>query len=400
MGQPSEREAWVVRATTVGVGGETLNRLLGRFGGPADVLAAASSGALESWLRSERPGVRRVPVSAPVADRLRRWPEQLDLVRTEVARLGLWLVTPLDADFPARLGDLDEPPTVLFGQGDRSAALNTHSIAVVGTRRPTPYGRALAARVATRLVEAGAVVVSGLAVGIDGAVHAATIEAGGATVGIIGGGHLHPGPRAHADLRRAVLDAGGAIVSEHLPATRPSRGTYPRRNRIIAALAAATIVVEAPARSGALITAGDALTIGRPVLVTPGRIGDWATMGSLRLLHDSPATIVPDLDALLDEVWRLEPWRNRRQLPRREGDEPGSTALATLSGAQLAVAAAICRAPAGLDRLVEETGLEPAAVAGAVTLLLMRGWLRPVGPAYLPAGALLQSAGAAGTSVP
>src|SRR5207247_10613306 len=105
-----------------------------------------------------------------------------------------------------------------------------------GTRGPTASGRGLPSRIVARLVGCGATVVSGLAVGIDGAAHAATLEWEGRTVGVIGGGHNHPGPRAHERLRSAVIAGGGAIISEHHPNTRPTRGTYPRRNRIIAAL--------------------------------------------------------------------------------------------------------------------------------------------------------------------
>ena len=126
---------------------------------------------------------------------------------------------------------------------------------MVGTRRPTLGGRALAAKISVRLVELGAVVVSGLAVGIDGAAHAAVVERNGPTVGVIGAGHDNPGPRAHARLRDEILATGGALISEHHPKVAATKGTYPRRNRIIAALGDATIVVEAPRKSGALNTA-------------------------------------------------------------------------------------------------------------------------------------------------
>jgi DNA processing protein len=388
MRDTEERNAWIVLATTRGVAEETITHLLAHFGRASEVLAAAGSGKLRAWLATERRHGRRPPLTAPVLELLERRPQQAASVLDEVSRLGLWAVTPLDDDYPQGLHELDPPPAVMFGLGVRSVALSPRAVAVVGTRRPTATGRALAARICARLTEVESVIVSGLAVGIDGAAHSATLDARGLTVGVIGGGHLHPGPRAHEHLRRRIVEEGGAILSEHLPSTHPSRGTYPRRNRIIAALAAATIVVEAPARSGALITARHALDLGRTVLVAPGRLGDWASAGSLGLLHDSPAFVIPDLDTVVEDIWRLEPWRTGAWASRhrRGGRAP---ALEMLRGVQRTVAEVICRAPAGLDRLIEETGLEPATVAGAVTLLQMRGWVQPVGPAYLPAGPLL-----------
>jgi DNA processing protein len=384
----SERDAWLALATTHGVAEETMAMLLASFGQASEVLAAAESGTLRRWAGSERRHDGRPVLTGPVLEALERRPREAETMLDELHRLGLWALTPLDQDYPNGLTDLDPAPAVLFGQGQRSAAVEQRAVAVVGTRRPTAVGRALAARICVRLVEMDAVVVSGLAVGIDGAAHAASLDAGGRTVGVIGGGHLHPGPRAHDALRRRVVDLGGAILSEHLPGTRPSRGTYPRRNRIIAALATATIVVDAPVRSGALITARHALDLGRTVLIAPGRVGDWASAGALHLLHDSPAIPIPDLDTLVDDIRALEPWR----LAERARHEPVSgqaAALDVLDGAQRAVAEVICAAPAGLDRLVAATGLPPAAVAGAVTMLQMRGWVQPVGPAFLPAGALL-----------
>ena len=174
-------------------------------------------------------------------------------------------------------------------------------MAVVGTRRPAGQGRDLARRIATRLVEAGACVVSGLAVGVDGAAHRAALEAGGETVAVIGSGPDDPGPLVHRPLARAIVRSG-AVVSELPPGVRATRGTYPRRNRIISALARATIVVEAPARSGALITARHALEQGRPLLVAPGRPLDPAVAGSLALLRESPARPLVGLDEMIVDL--------------------------------------------------------------------------------------------------
>ena len=385
MGALDERQAWVALASVTGVAEELMGQLLSRFGSASEVLASACDGRLRRWATTERRrlGLRALPASlldgiAGVA----RDPHQILEV---IEGAGLWTLTPLDADYPPGLRDLDPPPNLLHGWG-AAAALNAHRrVAIVGTRRPTAAGRLLAARLAVRLVECGATVVSGLAVGIDGAAHAACVERGGRTVGVIGAGHGSPGPRAHAALRAHILEASGAIVSEHHPDVRASKGTYPRRNRIIAALAEAVLVVEAPVRSGALITARHALDLGRPVYVAPGRIGDWSVAGALALLRDTPARPLVGLDELIADLGYF----TSRGAAAAPGPVTRPAALAMLGRAEHAVAVRLCGGPAGLDALVRDTDLPPAAVSGAVTMLLMRGWVQAIGPAYLPCGPLL-----------
>jgi DNA processing protein len=375
-----EREAWIVLATTDGVGPLTMAALIARHGKASAVLEIVARGRGAS-----------LGLPAPARTRLEAWPtDGLQHLR-DIERLGLWTVTPLDGDYPPRLLDLDPPVPLLVGLGERDALSAARPVAIVGTRRPTPAGRWLTAQVATRLVECRALVVSGLAVGIDGVAHATTIDRGGRTLAVIGGGHEHPGPRAHAPLRRRIVAGGGAIVSEYAPRVEPTKGTYPRRNRIIAALAEQTVVIEAPARSGALITAHHALAIGREVYVAPGRVGEWSMAGSLALLRETPARVLAGVDELTEDLGFFEVAADEAA---DDGavTEPGTAAgaLTLLGGAERTVAERLRRAPAGLDVLVSDTGLPPAVVSGAVTLLLMRGWLQPIGPAYMAAGPLLR----------
>jgi DNA processing protein len=224
-----------------------------------------------------------------------------------------------------------------------------------------------------------------LAVGIDGAAHAATLEHGGTAIGVIGGGHQYPGPRAHSRLRDEVVAAGGAVISEHHPDSHPTKGTFPRRNRIIAALSDALIVIEAPDKSGALNTAHHALGLGRPVFVAPGRIGDWSVAGALALLRDTPARPLVGLDELVADLGYFD------------GPAAGATAeptmsleaaLAMLGPAERSVARRLARGAAGIDVLVADTGESAAVVSSAITLLLMRGWAHAIGPAYVAAGPL------------
>jgi DNA processing protein len=380
----TERDAWIALAAVEGVGEETLARLVSQFRSARQTLLAALDGRVEAWNVMLGRQLGYVPIQQRTMMKLKAVADDPQMKLDEITAVGLWTYTSLDAEYPPRLRDLDPPPAVIYGRGNRKLLYAPRIVSLVGTRRPTPAGRVLAGKVATRLSEFGAIVVSGGAVGIDGAAHAALVDRKLPTIGVIGGGHLHPGPRAHHRLRDQIVATGGALISEHHPTVKPTIGTYPRRNRIIAALGDATIVVEAPLRSGALITAKHAHDLGRDVYVAPGRIGDWATAGSLAHLRESPARPLVGLDELIDDLGYLKPIEP-------SADEPAAPAvLASLGATERAVAERLKVGPIGLDDLVSETGLPPGAVSSAVTLLLMRGWAQSIGPAYVASGALAQ----------
>ncbi|MCB9761971.1 MAG: DNA-protecting protein DprA [Alphaproteobacteria bacterium] len=205
-------------------------------------------------------------------------------------------------DYPAALLDLGRPPPVLWYRG-RIAALRSPGVAIVGARRCTPYGRGVAGRLGAAVVQAGGVMVSGAARGIDAAAHRGALAVGPETVAVLGAGLAYRVVGAAAQLLRDLVAEGGLLLSEMPPTDPPTRYTFPRRNRIIAALARATVVVEAAERSGALITAGFARDLGRDVLAVPGRIDAPASAGTLALIEEgaillrSPA----QLTALLPE---------------------------------------------------------------------------------------------------
>lgn len=302
--------------------------------------------------------------------------------------LGGWILTPLDDGYPASLHELEEPPAVIFGLGSPTSLAGLPHVAVVGTRRPTGLARDLAARISTRLVKAGATVISGLAVGIDGAAHAAALDAGGVTIAVVGSGLDDPYPAAHRRLARAI-SGSGAVISELAPGVRATQGTFPRRNRIISALAQATIVVEAPARSGALITARHALEQGRILLVAPGRPLDPAVAGNLALLRETPARPLVGLDEMIVDLGLDTAAATDRR--RASAHLSTSAALALLGAPERAVAQALSRGPQTIDSLARTSGQSPGVVAAALTLLQLRGWARVLGAMQLPSGPLLVS---------
>ena len=263
-----------------------------------------------------------------------------------------------DNGYPALLGQIPDPPASLWVRGEADLeVLAAPAVAIVGARACSGYGRSVARTLATESAAAGAVVVSGLARGVDGEAHRGALAAGGRTVAVLGCGIDRDYPAAHAELARSIVDAGGLIVSEYAPGVEPAPWRFPARNRIIAGLARATVVVEARERSGALITADFALEDGREVLAVPGEITSALSIGTNGLLRQgaTPATCVADvLDAL-----GLEISRTSASVP--EG--PGAAAVLEA----LAVGAVTP------DEVVRATTLSAAAVAAALVELELAG---------------------------
>ena len=208
-------------------------------------------------------------------------------------------------NYPGELLDLPNPPDLLYTLGLR-ATLDAPRVAIIGTRDCTAYGDRIARKIAGAIARAGGCVISGMARGIDAYAHRAALEAGGKTVAVLGTGIDVPYPRGHARLHAQVADAG-LVISESPAGTAAFRGCFPRRNRIIAALAKVTIVVEAGHKSGALLTAKDALNLGRIVAALPGPIDSPHSTGTNELLRDGAQVIATVDDALALAGFPAEP---------------------------------------------------------------------------------------------
>ncbi|HET8568555.1 MAG TPA: DNA-processing protein DprA [Candidatus Limnocylindria bacterium] len=211
---------------------------------------------------------------------------------------------PDDPGYPARLRDLARPPDPLWVEGD-PAVLARDALAVVGTRRMTPYGERVARELASAAAAAGLVVVSGLAQGIDSAAHAGALDAGGASVAVLGEGLGSFDPHGRRRVLAARLRRRGCVVSEYPPLAGAQTWTFARRNATIAALARAVVVVEAPHGSGALITAAEARRIGRGVYAVPGPIGSAASAGTNALIASGLARAVEGPETL--GLWPTSP---------------------------------------------------------------------------------------------
>lgn len=384
----AERDAWTVLSAVHGLGPLGLAALLARYGTGRRILAAAGEPDAARHLAATPPvdpdARRHSAILPPVAEAIVGAVDAADMTLQRIRDLGLRVVTMEESAYPPRLAAVAMPPHVLYVMGDLGALDATRSVAIVGTRRATTPGRTVAGRIATALVAAGSAVVSGLAFGIDGAAHEATIRAGGVTIAVIGGGHAVLAPRAHARLAAAIVDAGGAVVSELAPDTGPSQGTFPRRNRIISGLSEATVVVEAPARSGALITASWALEQGRACFLVPGALDAPASAGCLAFLREWPEAtrIVAGVPQLIADLGFSRPVGGRP-------DALAGASVQDLGVTEGAIARSLASGLATVDELVAATDLPVATVLAALTLLERRGLATGIHGRYRPAGTLL-----------
>jgi len=391
-GAMSEREAWAILLTVNGLGPAGFGALLRVHGGGRAILdAAAAPRAASSFAATlatvEGRGPKALETGQGIVDLARATADPLGLLRDS----DVLVLTLDDPAYPARLRTIDLPPPVLFVRGDVRAVAAEQAVAIVGTRRPTERGRLVSARIAAAIADVGAAVVSGLAVGIDGAAHAAAVHAGGRTIAVLGSGHRHLYPRAHARLTERILATGGAVISEMWPATKPAAGTFPRRNRLISGLSSATIVVEAGIRSGALITADLALKQGREAFFVPGPIDEPRSAGCLQWLrtYAGVARIVAGVPELIEDLGLLrdepiEPGRVRRPSLEAELVEVGDTGRE--------VARALLATQGTLDELVAATGHPAATVLSAITLLELRGLVTTTYGRYRAAGRLASAA--------
>ncbi len=242
-------------------------------------LVALEQGGRRRCARAGEACVRelvRAGMNSPVFER----------VRSRMRSMSVSMVRPRSALYPRSLERIPDPPPVLFVRGNAKVLAYRRRVALVGTRRATPYGRLVAFSMGADLAGSGVVVVSGGALGVDASAHKGALRAGGGTVVVLGCGCDVHYPAANDSLFLSVIRRGGALVSEYLPGTPPARYRFPMRNRIISGMSAGVVVVEAGPDSGALITVSAALEQGREVMVVPGNVTSRQSLGCLRLLRE------------------------------------------------------------------------------------------------------------------
>lgn len=329
--------------------------------------------------------------------------ERADRILADCAGKELFVLTMDDATYPARLRNIYDPPILLYGKGSMPLFDDEATVSVVGTRKCTPYGVSAAEQLGFEMAKSGAIVVSGLAKGIDAAAHRGALRAGGFTAAILGGGVdvVYP-----AENRRLYEDiaATGVLLSEYPPQAEPEGWHFPARNRIISGLSLATVVVEAPERSGALITANTALEQGREVFAVPGPINAPNSVGCHRLIREGAGLVSCGWD-ILSEYQNRYPHRLKHDydklpdMPKGSGEavrpakaveeivkEPALPILDLtkneegLTDDQISIMQVLTTdQPLLTDDVAEMTGLPVRRVLSALTVLEIDGFVREQG---------------------
>jgi DNA processing protein len=293
-------------------------------------------------------------------------------VLRELVEQGIRTLSYGHPDYPRSLTDLPDPPPIIHLRGSGIPTLD-RCVAIVGTRSATSYGRELAERIASRLARYGWVVVSGMARGIDASAHRAALDGGGLSIGVLGSGLNFEFPSSNRPLYRQMRERG-LLVSEFPPDQPPAAGCFPRRNRLIAALARAVVVVQAGRRSGALITAGHALDLGRDVFAVPGPVGLRASVGVNELLRDGAGVVTCAEDVLEGLGWSRPDGWSETCVDRDETP-------ASLGAPARCILERLARGSCGVDDLAVASGLETGSALALLSRLELDGWLvsRPGG---------------------
>ena len=367
---------WVWLTELQGLKNQTRLALLRHFGSPEDIFYAD----MEEVLLTE--GMTREQAALLEDHRL----ETADRILADCQRLNLRILTIQDAEYPDRLKNIYDPPCLLYVKGRLPVFDEEVAVAVVGTRDCTPYGTACAQKLGFGLAKGGALVVSGMAAGIDAEAARGALHAGGKIVGVVGNGLDIYYPAVNRSLLEDTA-AAGALISEYPPGARPLGAHFPARNRILSGLSLATLVIEAPEYSGALITAETAIEQGRDVFAVPGPIDSPYSVGSNRLIRDGAGVVTDVWDILQEYAGRfpdkLSQEEARKDAPvmgyqARQKEEakpvPPSVSLSggdlSLTDDQITLLQTLSdEEPVLVDDLIEQTGIPTRRVLSALTLL-------------------------------
>jgi len=350
-----DRRYWVGFTLVKGIGAVRLQALLDYFGNvesawsakPLDLVAAGLSPKLAERVIQVRGSV------------------DLNEVMAQAEKNKIRILTWEDAEYPAHLKEIDQPPPVIYLRGEVTAE-DSWSVAIVGTRAVTSYGRQVTEELAAVLAQNGVTVVSGLARGVDAIAHSAALKAGGRTLAVLGSGVDKIYPPEHRQMAEKII-AQGAVISDYPPGTPPESANFPPRNRIISGLAMAVVVVEAGDTSGALITAEFAVEQGREVFAVPGPVYAPQSKGTNRLIANGAKVLLQPAEVL--EALDLTRNADRREIRRAAPAAATEAALFDLLGAE----------PKHVDDLRAQLELPIEKISSALTMMELKGMVRQVG---------------------
>ncbi|RMG89495.1 MAG: DNA-protecting protein DprA [Chloroflexi bacterium] len=285
----------------------------------------------------------------------------------QVQACGAWILTIADEDYPSQLREIADPPAILYVKGTLTEG-DKRALAIVGTRRPTQYGRDVSYRIAQKLAEQGITIISGLAQGVDAMAHLGALDGGGRTIAVLGTGIDTIYPAQHEALAKRITEHG-ALISEFPLGTPPDGKNFPIRNRIISGLGLGVLVTEAPERSGALTTANLALEQGREVFAVPSNIFNKQGRGTNRLIQDGAKLVMRVRDVLEELQLSYTEVETRQATKRIAPDNENEAALLNYLGAD----------PIHIDDLIRLTGLSPQLVSSTLAILELKGIAQNVG---------------------
>ena len=342
-----------------GIGPVRMRGLEARY----ESLEAAWQGAREGW--------REAGLDAPSIEHLEAARAKINPAeeRTRVEDHGIRAVSWHDSGYPKRLTQIADPPPLLYVYGEL-ADRDEWSVAVVGTRRPSAYGRQVTQQFSAELVDAGLTIVSGLAYGVDGVAHETALERGGRTVAVVAGGIDKLYPPKHRPLAARIVDSGsGALVTEYPLGARPKADNFPRRNRILAGMTLGTLVTEAGKKSGTWHTVTSALDQGREVFSVPGRITSSESEGANLIIQRGLGKLVTCAADILEEL-QIEQVERQIELSAQLPEDPTQAAVLGVLGPE----------PLHVDEASRAAAVPASEVSAALAMLELKGMVRQVGP--------------------
>lgn len=353
-----EADYWIALNMVPRVSKLTLNKLIKHYGGPKEVLAAPMKRLMEENF-----------LSAAAAEAIAKFDyrAQVQIEKQRMEEQGVFALTQADALYPQNLLNISDPPVAIYVRGELTRE-DFLAVAMVGTRKPTSYGKIVAEKLSCGLARRGVTVVSGLARGIDGISHKGAIDGGGRTIAVLACGLdvVYP-PENRALMER--IAGNGAIITEFSMGTKPDRFNFPVRNRLISGLSLATVIVEASTKSGSLITARCALDQGREVMAVPGNITSPNSGGTNRLIKDGAVVVIGTEDIIeslpLPVKGLIKPAQEAAKSPDLE-----------LSPEEMRIVSLIDGEERHIDEIIEGSGLPASMVSGALVRLELAGAVR------------------------
>ena len=350
-----DKKYWVGFNLIKGIGAVRMQGLVAYFGDLESAWNAATNELAEAGL-----GLKLI-------ERVVRARDGVDLnkVWATIEKQGITILTWQDETYPQRLKEIDQPPPVLYIRGEYLPD-DLFAVAIVGTRRVTPYGRQITEELSSFLAANGMTVISGIARGVDAVAHQAALKAGGRTIAVLGSGVDKIYPPEHRALAEQMIERG-AIISDYAPGTPPDASNFPPRNRIISGLSMAVVVVEAGETSGALITAEFAAEKGREVFAVPGSILAPQSKGTNKLIQNGalPLLNVNDLMQALDIT--------------RVGEQKSARKIMPADAVEAKLYSVLSSEPLHVDEIRNQSDLPIEKVSAALALMELKGMVRQVG---------------------